>query len=104
MFDAVEMNISGQSVDLLIDSATELSYVFEYLYYECEDESGKTLNIMLNQPAEINNLVSRAYNQMKLRRPLFTASQTPLIFAYGSYVTNSEGEAVGGTTFILIFD
>lgn len=104
VFDAVEMNISGQSVDLLIDSATELSYVFEYLYYECEDESGKTLNIMLNQPAEINNLVSRAYNQMKLRRPLFTASQTPLIFAYGSYVTNSEGEAVGGTTFILIFD
>ena len=104
VFDAVEMSISGQSVDLLIDSATELSYVFEYLYYECEDESGKTLNIMLNQPAEINNLVSRAYNQMKLRRPLFTASQTPLIFAYGSYVTNSEGEAVGGTTFILIFD
>ena len=103
VFDTVELSVDGQSVDLLINDATELSYVLEYVYFECDGAAGKTLNIMLNKSAVVSTLVSSAFNKLIQRRPtMITVSMPDNIVAYGNYVADSEGAALGGTTLILI--
>lgn len=103
VFDAIEISVDGQSADLLINDATELSYVLEYVYFECDGAAGKTLNIMLNKSAVVSTLVSSAFNKLIQRRPtMITVSMPDNIFAYGNYVADSEGAAPGGTTLILI--
>lgn len=102
VFDGIEVTISGQSADLLIDNATELSYLLEYAYFGSDGAKGKTLNIMLNQSAVIGTLVNSAFNKLIQRRPSMLTVSMPDIYVYGNYVTDSEDAAVGGTTFLFI--
>ena len=102
VYNDIEITVSGVTADLLIDDSTELSYVFEYIYYVCDDESGKTLNIMISKNANLGNMVVEAYQKLRQRRGFGSYSQDPLIFAYGNVVTDGSNY-VGGTKFIFIF-
>lgn len=101
-FDSFDLTVSGQTVDLLISDATELSYVLEYVCYECDDVSGKTLNIMLENTCDVQELFNDA-KRLLGTRGIRTSIAWSNMIVYGNALTTSSGEYLGGTTLMFVF-
>lgn len=102
IFDNIEVVVEETTADMLIDSAEELSYVLEYVYYyNAVDEAGRTLDMMIAQSTDISSMVSKAYQLLRQRRPSSVIYKMPTMFAYGSQNVNNEYPA--GTKFVFIF-